>query len=136
MGVVATDDAGVVVSSAFSGTIDFGGGDVFTDNSDVFVVKYGMITGINESRASDTEQLHIYANPNDGTCTVDLPSSLQWSDDLVLNIHDTEGRLVQSMPVGRGNSNMALDIRAQAKGSYFLELTDGQQRYAGTIVFE
>ena len=40
------------------------------------------------------------------------------------------------LPLRYTNDGVALDIRAQAKGIYHVELGDGSQRYSGTIVFE
>ena len=135
MDILATDDNGVVLTGRFSGTIDLGGRYVFTGNSDIFVVKYGEVTGIREIKSLSVQQLLIYANPNNGTCTIELPEGLQWNSGLVLNIYDMQGKLVQQESIGK-NSVLRLDISAQAKGSYPVELTDGQQRYTGTIVFE
>lgn len=75
-------------------------------------------------------------NPNNGQCTIDLPMSLRASDGLVLSVHDITGQLVQRMPLVFNAQGVKLDLRARAKGVYHVELTDGQQRYTGTIVFE
>ncbi len=46
------------------------------------------------------------------------------------------GELIRRLPLPRPGSEVKLDIRAQAKGVYHVELGDGRQRYTGTIVFE
>ncbi len=100
------------------------------------MAKYGpLITSIAPKTSLDG-QLLIYANPNDGTCLIELPESVQFTEGLVLKISDSQGRLVQSIPIRRSEEKIALDIRAQAKGMYPVELTDGKQRYTGTIVFQ
>jgi hypothetical protein len=80
--------------------------------------------------------LHIYANPNNGLCTIDLPEELRLTDDLMLSVFDNTGQLVQRVPLRYNEQGVRLDIRAQARGIYHVELGDGQQRYTGTIVFE
>ena len=104
--------------------------------NDGFIAKFSAITGIQTFGNLGGGQLHIYANPNNGLCTVDLPQDLRYTSDLVLTIFDAQGRAVQSSPVRSSETGIKLDITAQAKGSYFVELSDGQQRYTGTIVFD
>ncbi|MCB0786119.1 MAG: SBBP repeat-containing protein, partial [Flavobacteriales bacterium] len=126
-----TADGGVLVGGSFSMSMDLDSGLTSTGGIDAFVAKYGQITSVPEQRSGADQSLHIYANPNDGTCTIDLPEGLEWTQALVLNIYDLNGRLVQSEPVGRHSGPLKLDIRAQARGSYPVELTDGAQRYSG-----
>jgi Secretion system C-terminal sorting domain len=96
----------------------------------------GGFTGVQPFRIAEQQPLHIYANPNNGLCTIDLPTTLRATDDLVLSIYDNTGQLVQRAPLRFTEQGLKLDIRAQAKGIYHVELGDGQQRYTGTIVFE
>ena len=134
--VQATSDNGVVVVSEFTGRIDFDSSQTISGGQDVFVAKYGpLITSI-EPKTSLEGQLLIYANPNDGTCTIELPESVLFTEGLILKISDAEGRLVQSIPIKRTEEKISLDIRAQAKGMYPVVITDGKQRYSGTIVFQ
>src|SRR5690606_11884504 len=105
-------------------------------SADAFVAKISTITMIPEFKSSASGQLLIYANPNDGTCTIELPQEFRWTNGLMLRIHDAQGRLVQSIPLRKEQGRVELDIRAQAKGIYPVVVTDGQQRYSGTIVFE
>lgn len=93
-------------------------------------------TGISTMPLQQEGGLHIYANPNKGTCTIDLPDQLQLTPGLVLNIVDQNGQLVQRVPVVYSPQGVAIDIRAQARGIYHVELSDGRQRYTGKIVFE
>jgi len=86
--------------------------------------------------ALEEGELHIYANPNKGMCMIDLPEQLRYTADLALLIYDQQGQLVQRVPMRYTTEGVALDISAQAKGIYHVELGDGKQRYTGTIVFE
>lgn len=138
--VVPLADA-VYVSASFDSTMVVGETIVqpdFIGVSDFFVAKFDSIsgfTGISDMPLSEGE-LRIYANPNNGLCTIDLPQRLRSSEDLTLAVFDQTGQLVQRAPLRYTNDGVALDIRAQAKGIYHVELGDGQQRYSGTIVFE
>ncbi|HRF78563.1 MAG TPA: T9SS type A sorting domain-containing protein [Flavobacteriales bacterium] len=93
-------------------------------------------TGVQTLTGEGPQALHIYANPNNGICTVELPASLRPTQDLVLSVYDNTGQLVQRAPLQFSENGVLLDIRAQARGMYHVELGDGQQRYMGTIVFE
>ncbi|QQR85750.1 MAG: T9SS type A sorting domain-containing protein [Flavobacteriales bacterium] len=103
---------------------------------DVLIAKLDQVTGITPFRGAENNALHIYANPNNGLCTIDLPQSLSATDDLVLSVYDNTGQLVQRVPLEFTDTGLKLDVRAQAKGIYHVELGDGEQRYTGTIVFE
>ena len=93
-------------------------------------------TGVQALTGGGAQTLHIYANPNNGICTLELPESLQPTQDLLLSVYDNTGQLVQRAPLQFSANGVLLDIRAQARGVYHVELGDGQQRYTGTIVFE
>lgn len=106
--------------------------------TDIFIAKFDSLSGFTGIQTMPLQEgaLHIYANPNKGTCTIDLPTQLRLSDGLMLSIFDQAGHLVQRMPLRYTSERVAIDIRAQAKGIYHVELGDGQQRYTGRIVFE
>lgn len=106
--------------------------------NDLFIAKFDSLSGYTGISTMPLEEggLHIYANPNNGVCSIDLPSKLRLSDDLLLSVFDQTGQMVQRVPLRYTNEGVALDIRAQAKGIYHVELGDGRQRYTGTIVFE
>lgn len=106
---------------------------------DIFLARFDSLsgfTGIAEERMAQGGELHIYANPNNGLCTIDLPQALRDRNGLTLSIFDQEGRIVQRTPLTFTSSGVQLDIRAQAKGIYHVELSDSTQRYTGSIVFE
>ena len=94
------------------------------------------VTGISSMTSGQDGRLNIYANPSNGFCTIDLPRALRTTDDLILTIFAPSGELIRRLPLPRPGSEVKLDIRAQAKGIYHVELGDGRQRYTGTIVFE
>ncbi|MBP6313430.1 MAG: T9SS type A sorting domain-containing protein [Flavobacteriales bacterium] len=131
-----TSDGGVLVCGVFRNTLQLGDGLISQGADDGFVAKFNAITGIQSFGDLGNDQLHIYANPNNGICTVDLPSSISPGSDLMLTIYNAQGQLVQQAPLIVSNGTVQLDIQAQAKGVYMVELLDGSQRYSGTIVFE
>lgn len=136
MDVVTMSDGGVVLGSTFSGTIDLGNGHVLVGGADIFVAKLGLITSVPTLKSSASGELFIYANPNNGTCTIELPEDLLYETDLVLRIMDLQGRLVQQSVLRMHEGTVQLDIRAQAKGTYVAEVGNGKVRYTGRIVFE
>jgi hypothetical protein len=81
-------------------------------------------------------QLLIYANPNQGTCSIELPPELLHEQGLELRILDAQGRVVQEGPLNITEGTVHLDIRAQAAGTYMAEVVNGNTRYTGRIVFE
>lgn len=119
-------------------TVDYPVGTPDPYNTFLIIGKLDSLSGFTGISPMPLQEgdLHIYANPNAGTCTIDLPEQLRLTDDLMLSIFDQTGHLVQRMPMRYTNEGVALDIRAQAKGIYHVELGDGRQRYTGTIVFE
>ncbi len=136
MDVVALSDDDVVLGSTFSGTIDLGNGHVLTGGADLFVAKMGLVTSVPTLMTSASGSLMIYANPNKGTCTIELPEDLMYETDLVLRILDTQGRVVQQSNLHMHEGRIQLDIRAQASGTYVAEVVSGNKRYTGRIVFE
>jgi hypothetical protein len=138
--IVPTADA-LYLSFSFDSTMQFvdttltnpGGA-----NMSCLVAKLGELNWTTSIRSleSTTGELHIYANPNNGLCTIDLPEELRLTDDLMLSVYDSGGQLVQRAPLRYSEQGIRLDIRAQARGIYHVELGDGQQRYTGRIVFE
>lgn len=139
-GSMLINEMGLFVSFAYDSTMVVDGTVVPTSGTnanDLFVARFDSLSGFTGiERVAEGDQLHIYANPNNGLCTIDLPTALRATDDLVLSIYDNTGHLVQRAPLQFSAQGLKLDIRAQAKGIYHVVLGDGQQRYTGTIVFE
>ncbi len=140
-GSVVPTTHGLYVSGEFDSTMVIGTYALEASQygaKDFLLMKFDSLSGFTGISAMPLQQgnLHIYANPNKGTCTIDLPTTLRLSDDLVLSIVDQTGQVVQRMPLRYTIVGVAIDIRAQATGIYHVELGDGAQRYTGTIVFE
>jgi hypothetical protein len=132
---VGFDSTLVMGSHVFQGTFE---GDNL-NITDLLIARFDSLSGftsIPTLKTTEQERLHIYANPNNGLCTIELPISVKPGSDLVLTIHDAMGRVVEQSPLRWNEGALQLDIRAQAKGVYHAELLDGRQRYSGTIIFE
>ncbi len=140
-GSVVPTAHGLYVSGEFDSTLVIGTYALEASQygaTDYLLMKFDSLSGFTGISAMPLQQgnLHIYANPNKGTCTIDLPTALRLTDDLVLSIVDQTGQVVQRIPLRYTTEGVAIDIRAQATGIYHVELGDGEQRYTGTIVFE
>ncbi len=137
IGLVTLSDGSPVIACPFTFTIDLGNDHVLTGAADVFVAKLGVITGVQSYvLPGGGGQLLIYANPNQGTCSIELPPELLHEQGLVLRILDAQGQVVQEGPLNFTESTVHLDIRAQAAGTYVAEVVSGNVRYTGRIVFE
>lgn len=145
-GSILPTDHGLYLSTEFDSTLVMGSYTVHGTHTgpdqgyhDLLIARFDSLsgfTGIIAPKASQHDRLHIYANPNNGVCTIELPATVKPGSALVLTIHDAMGRVVQQVPLRWSEGTIQLDIRAQARGIYHAELIDGKQRYSGTIVFE
>ena len=103
----------------------------------MFVAKCDAITNIpNNQRASNSNQLFIYANPNKGICYITVPDDLKNQNDLILRIYAANGKLIQQQPVQMQQEKIIINIEAEAKGIYNVTLGNKDKMYAGKIVFE
>jgi hypothetical protein len=105
-------------------------------DGDLFVAKCSEITGEEELKINPQNQLLIYANPNTGRCNITIPEEFANEKNLVLQIFDLQGKLIQQSKIEIVEGKIRLDIRAQAKGMYTAVLSNGKRSYTGKIVFE
>lgn len=104
---------------------------------DAFLALTGrVVSSVGETRSTTGSDLLIYANPNAGTCRIDLPEDLLHERGLYLTIYDSGGRMVQRSRVLLENGTVRLDIRAEAKGIYRVEVGNERVRRIGNIIFE
>ncbi len=125
----------ILWAGTFVGSISIGP-HTFTSygGEDVFVAECSPITSIEPKSIPKQNQLLIYANPNDGKCTITLPEEFQNEKKLTLNIFDSQGRLIQKMPVESGEHKIGINLQAEAKGIYNAILSNGKKSYSGRIV--
>ena len=81
-------------------------------------------------------QLVIYANPDDGKCTVTIPDEFLHEQNLTLSIYDNSGKLIQQKRLTLNEGKIKLSLEEQTKGIYNVTLSNGRKNYNGKIVFE
>ena len=87
------NDGNPVIVGKFSGTVSIGSFSFTSYGSDdIFVSKCNQITGIEDRRHSPADQLIIYANPNEGRCTITIPEEFMNEKNLTLRIYDSKGK--------------------------------------------
>jgi len=125
-----------ILVGTFAGTVNIGS-QTFTSRGgwDIFLAKCDNITGIGETKKAASNQLLIYANPNEGKCTVKFPDEFLNEKHLTLSIYDSQGKLIQSVPVDNVEGKVSLNIQAEARGVYNVVLSNGKKNYTGKIVF-
>jgi hypothetical protein len=126
----------VFLAGSFQNTLNIGP-NTFTSygGDDLFVAKCGEITGIGKQKALPSNQLVIYANPNEGKCSIVLPDEFRHEQHLTLSIYNNQGKLIQQTPVMIIGEKISLNISAEAKGIYTVMLTNGKKNYSGKIIF-
>ena len=105
-------------------------------DDDIFVAKCGEITGIGEQKPLPPNQLVIYANPNEGKCSIVLPEEFRYEQHLTLSIYNNQGKIIQQSPVVIIGDKVSLNISAEAKGIYTAIITNGKKNYSGKIVLD
>jgi hypothetical protein len=103
---------------------------------DAFVAKIDLKTAIPEYRIDGSNELFIYANPNEGKCTIDVPDDFLYENNLVLRIFDTSGKLIRQTPLVMNEGRIQLSLEQEAKGIYTATLSNNEKSYHGRIVFE
>jgi hypothetical protein len=106
---VASDPSGnVVMTGFFEGTVDFGGGTLFSLYNDIFLVKFGSTVGVEEKssdfglRNAECGLLQNKPNPFHSSAVIryQIPSTnpeSSISHHVSLNIYDLAGRLVETL---------------------------------------
>ncbi len=137
-GSLCVDNSGApYCTGAFYNTITIGA-DTHTSYaaSDIYVAKSDPLTGLNTLKKNDDYKLLIYANPNNGICTIELPAGTEGENNLMLKIYNANGKLIQKLPVNLGQAKIDLNIQAQARGTYNVVLENKNVHFFGKIIFE
>ncbi len=126
----------ICITGDFYDTLNIGS-NTFTQQGqgDLFVAKCSAITGIEEPIRTKSSELLIYANPTSGTCNITIPEDFKNEKNLILLIYDSNGKLIQQVPVKLNEEIISFDIKAQANGIYSAVLTNGKKNYTGKIIF-
>ncbi len=109
-----------------------------TGQSNFFLAKLEAITGgansVRMMRLDD--RLVIYANPNTGSFTIEVPQGIVRGNRAQLGIYNSTGGVVKDEPVDISNNRLSIDIGSVQKGIYSVTLSSGQKRYTGRVVVE
>ena len=127
-----------VVCGQFRGTAVFGSTTLSSggNNYDVYVGKLDALTGVNEPRAPEGHDLLIYANPNQGSFRIKVPTALRNERDLVLSVYDNSGRLVRAQQLDMSGEDPRMDVFGMGPGLYQVTLSKDDRIYHGSMVVE
>ena len=137
-GRVVVDNAGnPICSGGFYNTVTIGS-NTFTSYGyvDIFLAKSDIFTGIGGEGRLANNQLIIYANPNQGKCNITVPDDFLHEKNLTLSIYDNTGKLIQQKTLQINDVKIKMNLEAEAKGIYNVNLSNGTKSYSGKIIFE
>ena len=127
-----------VICGQFRGTAVFGSTTLSSggNNYDVYVGKLDALTGVGEQRAPEGHDLLIYANPNQGSFRIKVPTALLREKDLLLSVYDSSGRLVRAQQLDMSGGDPRMDVFGVGPGLYQVTLSKGDRIYHGSMVVE
>jgi hypothetical protein len=126
----------ILWAGSFTGTLDIGPHTfVSYGGEDIFVAECSPINGIAPRTMPQQTQLLIYANPNAGKCSIKIPEEFRHEKNMILQIYDSKGRMIQQIPMELTADRFSLDISAEASGIYMATLSNGKRSYSGKIIF-
>ncbi|MCX6245541.1 MAG: SBBP repeat-containing protein [Bacteroidetes bacterium] len=115
------------------------GNNTFTNYgwADIVFAKHEMIAGVKEKeKPSENHALKIYGNPNKGSFRVKIPQEFIHKDNLILNIFNSNGKLLKSQTLHLDDHNSKTDLNGIASGFYSVTLSDGTTMYTGKMIVE
>lgn len=134
------DSAGnVYVTGAVYGTADIAFDETTVmpqGNGDFFLAKLSAIVSSSSFLKTEDNLLTIYANPNQGNFTVQVPESLHNATLLQLGVYDNTGKTIKEERLTVADNKLAIDLGAVTKGIYTVTLTSGQRKFTGRVVVE
>ncbi len=127
-----------VVCGQFRGTAAIGSTTLSSggNNYDVYVGRLDALTGVGEQRAPEGHDLLIYANPNQGSFRIKVPTALLREKDLLLSVYDSSGRLVRAQQLDMSGGDPRMDVFGVGPGLYQVTLSKGDRIYHGSMVVE
>jgi hypothetical protein len=101
------------------------------DHTDMFLAKLDVLTGINE--AEKGLALPVYPNPGNGTFAIDLNSI--GSEQAEIHIINYLGETIMET-VTKNTSHLNVDISAQPKGIYMIEIRTTEKLYKQKVIIQ
>jgi hypothetical protein len=134
---VISNQGSVIVSGMFYNSVNLDNTTLTSNGlTDMFIAKHDAFTGIGEFSRERNSGLFIYANPNQGKCTITIPEEFQNDQNLRLSIYDRSGKLIANYELEVSDGKLKLNLEAEPKGVYIVKLSNGIKQYSGRIVFE
>lgn len=103
---------------------------------DAVVMKHDLMTSIHSMEPLAEEGLRIFANPNQGSFRLMLPTGFSLADDLLVRVYDATGRLVKEQALRTAEERPRMDVFDVGAGYYMVTLSNGRRTCAGGLVVE
>ncbi|MCF8370727.1 MAG: T9SS type A sorting domain-containing protein [Bacteroidales bacterium] len=138
--VKADQSNNLIVSGCFRDTLSIGNNTFISTEwgRSFFIAKHdSTITQIEvPAKSTVAYELIIIPNPNDGTCSIQFPAEVNPLKEAMLYIYDSEGRMLEEIPVLKNQPAAKIELDYLAKGIYLAKLVQGNKSYNGKIVFQ
>ncbi len=137
-GIVADANNHCYIPGTFKDTAVFGSTQLINTTpllNNLFWAKLDQILSV-ENTIGANNMLMIYANPNQGKCSITVPEEFNNEKKLVLSIYDNTGKVIQQGSLDMSEDKVRINISAEGKGIYNVTLTNGKKIFSGKIVFE
>ncbi|MBK9274342.1 MAG: T9SS type A sorting domain-containing protein [Flavobacteriales bacterium] len=124
-----------VVCGQFRGTAVFGS-TTFSSGQNFYDVYVGKLDALDGIPPWEVDELLLYANPNQGSFRIKVPTGLRNEVDLLLSVFDSSGRLVRARQLDMSSGDPRMDVSGVAPGLYKVTLSKGDRVYHGSMVVE
>ncbi len=133
--MVAGDSGEIYITGHFNGTVNFGNYSFSSSGNRFFVAKM-VDTTINSTLGihpveHPASSVSVFPNPTSGAFTI---RANEQNPAMQICIYDVLGNCV--LPKTSIKNNQQVDLSAQPKGIYFVEMTFGEERKTGKIILE
>lgn len=128
----------LICSGVFSGTVNLGNTSLNSIGGyeDIFIAKHNTLTEISDPVERHSNSLLIYANPNQGSCTIQIPNEFRNEKYLTLKVYGQKGELLKFIQFELNSEVITLNMEPKATGVYTAILSNGKKQFSGKIVFE
>lgn len=104
---------------------------------DFFIGKLSAITGSSASKTIEPDGfLNIYANPNAGLFTIQVPQAMLGSSMAQLLVYGPSGELIKDEATDISQSKVSVNLGEVVRGLYTVVLQSSSRRFTGRVVVE